>query len=150
VHGWIGFGGTQVSRLAPPPWQGRGAQSTGATRPLHPTRRSGQRNRRLIGHPDAGWRRAVICPVVINCRRHGIDPWTYLRDALQRVSTVKQSHVPALPPRFWKPGADHPAVLRLLTNMMAINSEHAPVLGNRVMSGRLQLLMSCVISKSSW
>ncbi len=34
----------------------------------------GKNNFRFIGHPEAGWRSAVIYPVLGSCRRHGINP----------------------------------------------------------------------------
>ncbi|MEP6474125.1 MAG: IS66 family transposase, partial [Gemmatimonadota bacterium] len=39
----------------------------------------GKKNYLFFGHPDAGWRSAVIYSVIVSCRRRGIDPWTYLR-----------------------------------------------------------------------
>ena len=57
----------------------------------------------FIGHPEAGWRSAVIYSVIVSCRRRGIEPWEYLRDVLQRLPAMKQSQVPTLLPRFWKP-----------------------------------------------
>ncbi len=32
-----------------------------------------------------------------------IEPWDYLRDFLQRLQCLKQSDVPSLLPRCWKP-----------------------------------------------
>jgi transposase len=64
----------------------------------------GKKNWLFIGHPEAGWRSAVIYSVIASCRRHGIDPWTYVSDVLQRLPAIKQSEVPTLLPRCWKPG----------------------------------------------
>src|SRR3990172_566108 len=57
----------------------------------------------FIGHPEAGWRSAVIYSVIVSCRRRGIDPWEYVRDVLKRLPGMKQSEVPTLLPRCWKP-----------------------------------------------
>lgn len=38
----------------------------------------------------------------MTCRLHGIDPYTYLVDVLQRVSEHPASRVAELTPRLWK------------------------------------------------
>jgi transposase len=63
----------------------------------------GKKNWLFIGHPEAGWRSAVIYSVIVSCRRRGIEPWEYLRDVLQRLPSMKQSELPTLLPRCWKP-----------------------------------------------
>jgi transposase len=63
----------------------------------------GKKNWLFIGHPEAGWRSAVIYSVIVSCRRRGIEPWEYLRDVLQRLPAMKQADVPTLLPRRWKP-----------------------------------------------
>jgi hypothetical protein len=63
----------------------------------------GKKNWLFIGHPEAGWRSAVIYSVIVSCQRRGIDPWEYVRDVLKRVPGMKQSELPSLLPRSWKP-----------------------------------------------
>ena len=63
----------------------------------------GKKNWLFIGHPDAGWRSAVIYSVIVSCRRRGIDPWEYVRDVLNRLPAMKQAQLPTLLPRCWKP-----------------------------------------------
>ena len=63
----------------------------------------GKKNWLFIGHPEAGWRSAVIYSVIVSCRRRGLDPWVYVRDVLQRLPGMKQSELPTLLPRCWKP-----------------------------------------------
>jgi len=63
----------------------------------------GKKNWLFIGHPEAGWRSAVIYSVIVSCRRRGIDPWEYVRDVLARLPGMKQSELPTLLPRCWKP-----------------------------------------------
>ena len=63
----------------------------------------GKKNWLFIGHPEAGWRSAVIYSVIVSCRRRGIDPWEYVRDVLHRLPAMKQAEVPTLLPRCWKP-----------------------------------------------
>lgn len=65
----------------------------------------GKKNWLFIGHPEAGWRSAVIYSVIVSCRRRGIDPWQYLRDVLQRLPAMKQSEIPSILPARWKPAS---------------------------------------------
>jgi transposase len=65
----------------------------------------GKRNWLFIGHPDAGWRSAVIYSVIVSCRRMGIDPWEYIGDVLRRLPAMKQSEVPGILPGRWIPSA---------------------------------------------
>jgi transposase len=59
----------------------------------------------FIGHPDAGWRSAVIYSVLVSCRRRGINPQEYLTDVLARLPAAKTSDIPSLLPAHWKPQA---------------------------------------------
>lgn len=45
---------------------------------------------------------AIVQSLLVTCRLHGIDPYTYLVDVLQRVSQHPASDVAALTPRLWK------------------------------------------------
>lgn len=62
----------------------------------------GKKNWLFIGHPEAGWRSAVIYSVIVSCRRRGIDPWQYLSDVLQRLPGMKQSEIASVLPANWK------------------------------------------------
>jgi transposase len=44
----------------------------------------------------------IIQSLIVTCRLHGIDPYTYLVDVLQRISEHPASRVAELTPRFWK------------------------------------------------
>jgi transposase len=44
----------------------------------------------------------IIQSLIVTCRLHGIDPYTYLIDVLQRVSLHPASRVAELTPRLWK------------------------------------------------
>jgi transposase len=57
----------------------------------------------FIGHPDAGWRSAVIYSILVSCRRRGINPQDYLTDILSRLPTVKINQIDSLLPAHWKP-----------------------------------------------
>jgi transposase len=57
----------------------------------------------FIGHPDAGWRSAVIYTIIQSCRRYAINPQEYLTDVLQRLPSMTTSQVHKLLPSRWKP-----------------------------------------------
>jgi len=67
----------------------------------------GKRNWMFIGSPEAGERPAIIYSVLISCQRFGHDPYTYLRDVLQRLCEEPDRHHPKnvaqLVPRNWRP-----------------------------------------------
>ena len=65
----------------------------------------GKKNWLFIGHPQAGWRSAVIYSVIESCRRRGIDPWEYVGDVLPRLPGMKQSELPTILPARWKPAS---------------------------------------------
>ena len=44
----------------------------------------------------------IVQSLLVTCRLHGIDPYTYLVDVLQRVGEHPQSRVAELTPRLWK------------------------------------------------
>lgn len=59
----------------------------------------------FIGHPEAGWRSAVIYSILISCLRHGLNPQEYLSDVLARLPSAKITQIRELLPAHWKPGA---------------------------------------------
>lgn len=63
----------------------------------------GRRRWLFIGHPDAGWRSAVIYTIIQSCRRRGINTQEYLTDVLRRLPAMKSTEVPSLVPSRWKP-----------------------------------------------
>jgi hypothetical protein len=71
----------------------------------------GKKNYLFFGHPEAGWRSAVIYSVIVSCRRRKIDPWEYLRDLMRRLPAAKNHDIPDLVPARWKPLDPGPAVL---------------------------------------
>jgi hypothetical protein len=53
--------------------------------------------------PSAGAKHVgIIQSLIVTCRLHGIDPYTYLVDVLQRISEHPASRVAELTPRLWK------------------------------------------------
>jgi transposase len=61
----------------------------------------GKRRWLFIGHPDAGWRSAVIYTLIQSCRRHGINPQEYLTDVLARLPSMTSNQVRELLPNQW-------------------------------------------------
>jgi transposase len=62
----------------------------------------GKKNWLFIGHPDAGWRSAVIYSVLTTTRRYGLDPVVWLTDGLQRIPQATNPVVAKLLPWNWK------------------------------------------------
>ena len=62
----------------------------------------GRRRWLFIGHPDAGWRSAVIYSIIVSCRRRGINPQDYLTDVLSRLPSMKITEIDSLLPGNWK------------------------------------------------
>jgi transposase len=56
----------------------------------------------FIGHPDAGWRSAVIYSIIVSCRRRRINPQDYLTDVLRRLPGQKINHIEELLPGNWE------------------------------------------------
>lgn len=69
----------------------------------------GRRRWLFIGHPDAGWRSAVIYTIIQSCRRRGINPQDYLTDVLRRLPSMKSGQERDLLPSRWKPQRPAPA-----------------------------------------
>jgi len=63
----------------------------------------GRRRWLFIGHPDAGWRSAVIYSLILSCRRRGINPQAYLTDVLRRLPAMNINQIAELLPANWKP-----------------------------------------------
>jgi len=63
----------------------------------------GRRRWLFIGHPDAGWRSAVIYSIIVSCRRRGINPQDYLTDVLSRLPKTTINRVGELTLANWKP-----------------------------------------------
>jgi hypothetical protein len=73
----------------------------------------GRRRWLFIGHPEAGWRSAVIYTLILSCRRRGINPQEYLTDVLRRLPAIKNTQVKDLVPSRWKPPAANGEVRQL-------------------------------------
>jgi hypothetical protein len=69
----------------------------------------GKKNFLFIGHPEAGERSAVIYTLLGSCRRHGINPFDYLKDLFTRLPTAKITQIKEFTPAAWAKARD-PAV----------------------------------------
>jgi len=51
------------------------------------------------GHSSEGDKSAVIYSIVVSCQRHGIDPFAYLKDVLQKLPSISNQDdlTPLLP-----------------------------------------------------
>ena len=69
----------------------------------------GRKNWLNAGSEAAAHRAAILCSLVQTCRNHGLNPFAYLRDVIDRVSTHPARRVLELTPRDWKRLRDEPA-----------------------------------------
>ena len=61
----------------------------------------GKKNWLFFGDADAGERSAIIYSIIASCRRHGIEPYTYLRDVLTRLPTMTNRQIKDIVPKAW-------------------------------------------------
>jgi transposase len=61
----------------------------------------GKKNWLFIGHPEAGERSAVIYTLLGSCRRHGLNPFDYLKDLFTRLPSAKITEIKQFTPRAW-------------------------------------------------
>ena len=61
----------------------------------------GKKNWLFVGHPGAGERSAVIYTLLGSCRRHGINPFDYLKDLFTRLPGAKITEIHQFTPAEW-------------------------------------------------
>ena len=61
----------------------------------------GKKNWLFVGHPEAGERSAVIYTLLGSCRRHGINPYDYLKDLFNRLPAAKITQINEFTPATW-------------------------------------------------
>lgn len=64
---------------------------------------TGRRNWMTIGSDEGGQRAAVLYSVVQSAKMHGLDPFKYLQDVLERLPTHPADRLAELLPDRWKP-----------------------------------------------
>ena len=62
----------------------------------------GRKNWLHIGSEAAAHRTMVLLTLVQTCKAQQVDPFAYLRDVIERVSTHPISRIDELTPRRWK------------------------------------------------
>jgi transposase len=61
----------------------------------------GRKNYLFVGSDNGGHTAAVLYTMTQTCKRHGIDPFAYLQDALTRLPTLAPERLPDLFPHTW-------------------------------------------------
>ena len=61
----------------------------------------GKKNWLFIGEAAAGDRSAIIYTVIENCRRRGLDPFSYLREVFTRLPSMTNWQVKEITPEAW-------------------------------------------------
>jgi transposase len=61
----------------------------------------GKRNWLFVGHPEPGERSAVIYTLLGSCRRHGVNPFDYLKDLFTRLPATKITEIKDFTPATW-------------------------------------------------
>ena len=67
-----------------------------------PTDRAGPQKWLFAGSEAAAHRTAILCSLVQTCKHLQVNPFVYLRDVIERVSTHPARLVLELTPRQWK------------------------------------------------
>jgi len=61
----------------------------------------GKKNWLFFGEAEAGERSAIVYTIIESCRRRGIDPYAYLRDALTRLPSMTNWQIRDITPEAW-------------------------------------------------
>ena len=69
----------------------------------------GKKNWLFFGSEEAGQRSAVMYTLIENCRLHGVEPYAYLKDVLERLPRCTNQDLDQLVPRNWKQSRQAPA-----------------------------------------
>ena len=64
----------------------------------------------FLGSDNGGRTAAVLTSLIATCNRLGIDPFAYLRDILDRISTHPQGRLAELLPDLWMLGRQSSAI----------------------------------------
>ena len=62
----------------------------------------GKKNWLFFGSEEAGQRSAVVYTLIENCRLHGVEPYAYLKEVLERLPRCTNQNVDQLTPLKWK------------------------------------------------
>lgn len=62
----------------------------------------GRKNWLFVGSDKGGTTAAVLYSILQTCKRHGVEPWAYLRDVLTRIPALPKEHIDQLLPDRWQ------------------------------------------------
>lgn len=62
----------------------------------------GRKNWLFAGSDNGGRTGAVLASLVASCKRHGVDPFAYLKDVLTRIAATPVSQLDQFLPDRWK------------------------------------------------
>jgi len=62
----------------------------------------GMKNWLFVGSPNAGKTAAMVYTILECCRRHGVEPTAYLKDALEKLPNMMANEAEQLTPSNWK------------------------------------------------
>ncbi len=62
----------------------------------------GRKNYLFVGNKNGGEAAAVIYSLIETCKQHDVNPWTYFKNVLSRISTHPNSRIEELLPAIWK------------------------------------------------
>jgi hypothetical protein len=63
----------------------------------------GKRAWLFFGSDQGGKNDAIVSSIISTCRRHGVEPWSYLTDVIQRLTENPAENLEELLPYNWKP-----------------------------------------------
>lgn len=63
----------------------------------------GKKNWLFVGGEDTGGRSAILYTLIESARRHGHEPYAYLKDVLERLPSTTTTGLDALLPANWNP-----------------------------------------------
>jgi hypothetical protein len=66
----------------------------------------GKKNWLFVGEASVGDRGAILYTVIESCRRRGLDPYGYLREALTRLPQMTNRQIPEITPEAWSKTQD--------------------------------------------
>lgn len=69
----------------------------------------GRKNWLFAGSDEGGRRAAILYSLIGSCRLIHVDPWAYLADVLERISTHPARRIDELTPLAWKAASSRPA-----------------------------------------
>ena len=70
----------------------------------------GKKNWLFVGDANTGERSAIIYSIIQSCRRHGVEPYSYLHDVLTRLPSMTNRQIKDIVPKVWAAARSHSAL----------------------------------------